>query len=54
MWRNGTSFNLNDLETLITVACDAKEWTPLTPSNVEGTNGKPPAFRGLPLTHLLF
>lgn len=25
-WRNGTSFGLNDLETLITVARDAKEW----------------------------
>ena len=25
-WRNGTSFGLNDLEALITVACDAKEW----------------------------
>ena len=24
--RNGTSFGLNDLEALITVACDAKEW----------------------------
>ena len=26
MWRNGTSFGLNALEALITVACDAKEW----------------------------
>ena len=25
-WRNGTSFGLNDLEVLVTVACDAKEW----------------------------
>ena len=25
-WRNGTSFGLNDLEALITVAFDAKEW----------------------------
>lgn len=25
-WRNGTSFDLNDLEALITVACDTKEW----------------------------
>ena len=25
-WRNGTSFGLNDLEALVTVACDAKEW----------------------------
>jgi hypothetical protein len=25
-WRNGTSFGLNDLEDLVTVACDAKEW----------------------------
>ena len=25
-WRNGTSFGLNDLEALITVAYDAKEW----------------------------
>jgi len=25
-WRNGTSFGLNDLEALLTVARDAKEW----------------------------
>jgi len=25
-WRNGTSFNLNDLEALVTVAQEAKEW----------------------------
>ena len=25
-WRNGTSFGLNDLEALVTVARDAKEW----------------------------
>jgi hypothetical protein len=25
-WRNGTSFGLNDLEALITVAHEAKEW----------------------------
>jgi hypothetical protein len=25
-WRNGTSFGLNDLKALVTVACDAKEW----------------------------
>ena len=25
-WRNGTSFGLNDLEAIITVAYDAKEW----------------------------
>jgi len=25
-WRNGTSFGLHDLEALVTVACDAKEW----------------------------
>ena len=25
-WRNGTSFGLNDLEALGTVAYDAKEW----------------------------
>ena len=25
-WRNGTSFGLNDLEGLVTVARDAKEW----------------------------
>ncbi len=25
-WRNGTSFSLSDLEALVTVACDAKEW----------------------------
>jgi hypothetical protein len=26
MWRNGTSFGLNDLEALLTVAHQAKEW----------------------------
>ena len=25
-WRNGTSFGLNDLEALLTVARDAKDW----------------------------
>lgn len=25
-WRNGTSFDLNDLEALLTVAREAKEW----------------------------
>ena len=25
-WRNGTSFGLNDLEALVSVARDAKEW----------------------------
>ena len=25
-WRNGTSFGLNDLEALLSVARDAKEW----------------------------
>lgn len=25
-WRNGTSFGLSDLEALVTVARDAKEW----------------------------
>jgi len=25
-WRNGTSFGLNDLEALVTVAHEAKEW----------------------------
>jgi len=25
-WRNGTSFGLNDLEALLTVASEAKEW----------------------------
>jgi len=24
-WRNGTSFGLNDMEALLTVACEAKE-----------------------------
>lgn len=26
VWRNGTTFGLNDLEALVTVARDAKEW----------------------------
>lgn len=26
VWRNGTSFGLNDLEALLTVAREAKEW----------------------------
>ena len=25
-WRNGTSFGLNDLEALMNVVCEAKEW----------------------------
>jgi len=25
-WRNGTSFGLNDLEAILTVAREAKEW----------------------------
>jgi len=25
-WRNGTSFGLDNLEALVTVACEAKEW----------------------------
>ena len=25
-WRNGTSFGLNDLEALLSIARDAKEW----------------------------
>jgi hypothetical protein len=26
VWRNSTSFDLNDLEALVTLACDAKDW----------------------------
>ena len=26
VWRNGTSFGLNDLQALVTVAHEAKEW----------------------------
>jgi hypothetical protein len=26
VWRNGTSFGLNDLEALVTLALQAKEW----------------------------
>ena len=44
MWRNGTSFGLNDLEALMNVAFEAKEWTPLLCSNDEHRNGKPPAL----------
>ncbi|HEU5092765.1 MAG TPA: hypothetical protein VFT30_08770 [Nitrospira sp.] len=25
-WRNGTSLGLTDLEAILTVACEAKEW----------------------------
>ena len=25
-WRNGASFGINDLEALMNVACEAKEW----------------------------
>jgi hypothetical protein len=25
-WRNDTSFSLNDLEALMNIACEAKEW----------------------------
>lgn len=28
-WRNGTSFGLNDLEALVTIAHNAKEWIAL-------------------------
>ncbi len=50
-WRNGTSFGLNDLEALLTVAREAKEW--ICRSRLEALsrfNGKPPALRGLPST----
>ena len=30
-WRNGTSFDLNDLEALVSAAREAKEWTPFKP-----------------------
>ncbi len=26
-WRNGTSFGLNDLNALMNIACEAKEWS---------------------------
>jgi hypothetical protein len=26
IWRNGTSFGLDDLEAFVTVACEAKDW----------------------------
>ena len=25
-WRNGTAFGLSDLDALVTVACEAREW----------------------------
>ena len=34
-WRNGTSFGLNDLEALVTVAREAKEWIAAHASNAE-------------------
>ena len=48
-WRNGTSFGLNDLEALVSVAREAKEW--ISTHAVEALsrfNGKPPAIRRLP------
>ena len=47
-WRNGTSFDLNDLEALSTSRLTPRIGLPLTRSNVEGVNGKPPALWGLP------
>lgn len=26
-WRNGTSFGFNDLDALMNIACEAKEWS---------------------------
>jgi hypothetical protein len=47
-WRNGTSFGLNALEVLVTVAREAKEW--IGRSRLEALSrfkGKPPVLRGL-------
>ena len=49
MWRNGTSFGLNDLEAFVTVAREAKEW--ISASRIEALScfqGKPPTIRGFP------
>ena len=56
-WRNGTSFGLNDLEALLTVAREAKDLPAPQAGGVDGGScpealsslpGKPPALRGLP------
>ena len=58
-WRNGTSFGLNDLEALVTVAHQAKDLPAPQAGGVDRCScrealsrftGKPPALRGLPLT----
>ena len=47
-WRNGTSFGLNDLETLAPSHVNPRSVSSIKPSNLEGFNRKPLAFRGLP------
>ena len=38
-WLNGISFGLNDLEALLTVTREAKEWISTHASNSEGMKG---------------
>jgi len=42
-WHNGTSLGLNDLEALLNVACEAKEWiTAHTLKRFRGKSSAPP------------
>ena len=45
-WHNGTSLGLNDLEALLNVACEAKEW--ITAHTLKRFRGKSSALRRLP------
>jgi hypothetical protein len=46
-WHNGTSFGLNALKLLSLSRVMPRNGLPLTCSNVEHMNGKPPVLRGL-------
>ncbi len=48
-WRNGTSFGLNDLEALLTVARGQGVDDRSCLEALNRFTGKPPALRGLPL-----
>ena len=48
-WRNGTSFGLNDLGALVSVAREAKEWIAAHVLKRSCFHGKPPVLRGLPM-----
>ena len=54
-WRNGTSFGLNDLEALVTVTREAKEWTSTHAlKRCAASRGSLRPSGGFPSTHPLF